>query len=509
MFSRFALTPSSRPPSFQTLDLRTTGAGRGRSLALISDSTAKAEPSAFDLAQQFADDGWKVTLLDIVPPGQQTKPPAPAAFAYERLAGLYRETKWYVPLQALGIYHWLRDKKFDMAVWQHGFGTGYYSGMARKLGIAFGDMPLVIHAGAPFAMGLEQAMKFPSGYTDMESDFLERATLAMADAVLCANEDITNWLAAAGWDFPPRVATPGQSKTAWGAWLDSIKPKQRAVPISKPVSISVCMATYNRPALLREALDSLTRQSLKDFEVIVIDDGSTDTQVDALQQELAPLFTSRKWRWEKRPNAGPSAARNHAATLAKGTHLLFMDDDNIAYPDELERFAAAAASGSDILSCVIGLHPDSDMSFPPTAHMPERNGSTTRPVGWPPLGNAPGLAPFINKFGETNALFRREVFEKLGGFQGDRDMMFEDFDLFLRASLAGHSIDVVPEVLLLYRRHKASRSMGSTIFRSHIDTLKPLAALLPPFLRPLLLTLRHEWYERHCQRRDSSENNNS
>ncbi|MDX2028178.1 MAG: glycosyltransferase [Alphaproteobacteria bacterium] len=506
MFSRFALTPSSLPPSFQKLALRATGAGRGRSLALISDSTAQNNPAAFDMARQLAEDGWKVTFLDLAPPSQKTAPPAQQVFAYERLAGLYRETNWYVPLQALGVYHWLREKKFDFVLWQHGFGTGYYAGMARKLGLAFQDTAFVIHACEPFALRLEQAMKFPSGYTDMETDFLERETMAMADAVLCTTMDTADWLVAAGWAFPRNVAAldDGKDASAWGAWLDKITPSHHGKTATEPVSISVCMAIYNRPVLLREALNSLTGQSLAAFELIVIDDGSTDKKVEELRQEFAPLFKSRGWRWETRPNAGPSAARNYAASLAKSTHLLFMDDDNIAYPDELERFSAAAARGCDILSCVIGLHPDSDMSFPPTAHMPERSGGATRPVGWPPLGNALGLAPFINKFGETNSLFRREVFEALGGFQGDRDMMFEDFDVFIRASIAGYRIDVVPEVLLLYRRHKASRSMGPTIFRSHIDTLKPIAALLPPALRPLLLTLRHEWYERHCQRRDGS-----
>ena len=236
----------------------------------------------------------------------------------------------------------------------------------------------------------------------------------------------------------------------------------------------------------------------------MIDDGSSDTGVDALHHELSSLFRECCWRWERKANEGPSAARNYAASLARGGHLLFMDDDNIAYPDELERFAVAAASGYDILACIFGMHPESALSFPPTAHLPARKGYGTRPAGWLALGDCLELAPYVNRMGETNSLIRRAVFEKLGGFKGDRAMMFEDFDLLIRAALAGYHIDVVPEILLLYRRRKESRSMGNTIFTSHIDTLKPLAALMPPFLRPLLLTARYDAYARHCQRRDGA-----
>lgn len=225
--------------------------------------------------------------------------------------------------------------------------------------------------------------------------------------------------------------------------------------------------------------------------------------MEALRQELTPLFSRRQWQWIKQENAGPSVARNHAVKIARGSNLLFMDDDNYAYPDELERFAAASARGYDILSCIIGLHPDSVKTEAPTAYLPERSSKEkSRPVGWTPLGNALLLSIFFNKLGETNSLIRREVFEKLGGFQGNREMVFEDFEFLTRAVIAGYKIDVLPEVLMLYRRQDTSRSMGHTIFNSHVDSLWPIAQLLPPALRALLLVIRNSWYERHCNRRD-------
>jgi GT2 family glycosyltransferase len=132
-------------------------------------------------------------------------------------------------------------------------------------------------------------------------------------------------------------------------------------------------------------------------------------------------------------------------------------------------------------------------------YLPPRpvTGNQPLPVTWIPVGSHIVLAMFTNPFGDTNGLYRREVFETLGGFQGSRDMLFEDFELLTRAVIAGYRLEVIPEVLFLYRRNEASRSMGETVFTSHIESLKPIAALLPPSLRPLLLTLRADFYERH------------
>jgi len=236
--------------------------------------------------------------------------------------------------------------------------------------------------------------------------------------------------------------------------------------------------------------------------VIVVDDGSTDNAVEVLREELRPLFKSRKWKWFKQKNAGPASARQHAAKKARCDYLLFMDDDDICYPDELERFALAARRGGAIIACILGMHPESENTFPPTAQLPGRTGKDLRPVGWTPIGGDLALTAFINVAGYAHGLYNRKIFKKLGGFSKARDAVFEDFEFLVRALAAGYTIDIIPEVLMLYRRTKQSRSMGQDIFVGHLNSLKPLAKLLPPHLRGLLLPLRQEWYKRHCQRRE-------
>ena len=376
--------------------------------------------------------------------------------------------------------------------------------MARYLGLAFVGTPLVVFVETTHAVRLARTFTLPSGRHDFEIDFMERKTVELADGVLLNTVESGEELRELGWVFPPVVAVRRAVASVWGGWLEARIDgvKKARVLTSKPVFLSVCIATHNRAVWLREALVSLQNQTVSHFEVIVVDDGSTDRDVETLRAELAPVFHEKGWRWLQQDNAGPAAARYRAAKKASGEYLLFMDDDDIAYPDEIERFALAAQKKGDIIACILGMHPASENTFPATAQLPERNGTATRPVGWTPIGGDVALAAFINVAGYAHALYRRKMFLKLGGFKSGKEVVFEDFEFLIRALIAGYRIDVVPEVLMLYRRTRQSRSMGQDIFAGHLNSLQPLAALLPPALRGLLLPLRREWYERHRQRRD-------
>jgi len=502
MFKGFT-APTAKRRIPHALSLQTTGAGQGRRVCLVSDVSVDSE-AAQRLAAQLRADGWAVTLLDTAPPDQ-----ADAGFqggAYQRLAVLYRPTNWYIQMQSLLAYHWLRGQTFDLVLFHQGFGAGYYSLMARRLGLAFAQTPLVVFLSDTHALALERHVRFPSGRNDFEIDFMERKTAELADGVMAASAGLVKALREAGWTLSVALsAFENHAKTkTWGAWLsERIKLAQTAkASPAKPVFLSVCVATHNRPAWLRECIASLEQQTYAPFEVVVVDDGSTDPAVAMIQKDLAPLFKAKGWTWVRQDNAGAAAARNRAAKLARGAYYLFMDDDDIAYPDELERFALAAARGGSVIACILGMHPESENTFPPTAHLPERQGSGTRPVGWTPIGGDLLLTSFINVAGYAHALYERKMFKKLGGFTSGKDVVFEDFEFLVRALAAGYSIDVVPEVLMLYRRTRQSRSMGPDIFRGHLNSLQPLAQLLPSHLRPLLLLARQEWYHRHCQRRD-------
>ena len=98
---------------------------------------------------------------------------------------------------------------------------------------------------------------------------------------------------------------------------------------SKNPEVSVIIPTYNRGWILKEAIDSVLAQDFKDFELIVVDDGSTDDTgqiLDAYGQDLIAI---------RRPNKGVSAARNRGIAAAAGKLIAFLDSDDLWLPRKL------------------------------------------------------------------------------------------------------------------------------------------------------------------------------
>ena len=151
-------------------------------------------------------------------------------------------------------------------------------------------------------------------------------------------------------------------------------------------------------------------QTYRNFEVIVVDDGSPDPDVRRGLEEIRQEVEPRGWRVIVQENRYLGAARNHAARHATGDYLLFMDDDNLAMPHELSTLVAAALrTGADIVTAFCdGFEEDEDVE-------------AGRPiVRFAPFGAAdPALGIFTNCFGDANALYRREAFEQIGGFTED------------------------------------------------------------------------------------------
>lgn len=100
--------------------------------------------------------------------------------------------------------------------------------------------------------------------------------------------------------------------------------------------VSVIVATYNRAHCIQETLDSILRQRFRDYELIVVDDGSTDATRKVLEAYGSQL------RYVYQENAGPSAARNKGVHHAKAPWLAFQDSDDVWLPDHLETLHAYA-----------------------------------------------------------------------------------------------------------------------------------------------------------------------
>jgi glycosyltransferase involved in cell wall biosynthesis len=95
--------------------------------------------------------------------------------------------------------------------------------------------------------------------------------------------------------------------------------------------VSVVVPTYNNAALLHESLDGVRRQTFTDFELIVVDDGSTDGTAEAVEKY------GQSVRYIYQPNQGPAAARNKGVSLAQGAFVAFCDHDDVWNERHLEK----------------------------------------------------------------------------------------------------------------------------------------------------------------------------
>lgn len=96
------------------------------------------------------------------------------------------------------------------------------------------------------------------------------------------------------------------------------------------MKVSVIIPTYNQDKYLCEAIDSMLGQTYKDFEIIVINDGSTDNTEKILGEY------GDKIKWKSQKNKGSAVARNSGISMAKGEYITFLDSDDVAMPNRLE-----------------------------------------------------------------------------------------------------------------------------------------------------------------------------
>lgn len=112
--------------------------------------------------------------------------------------------------------------------------------------------------------------------------------------------------------------------------------------------ISVVIPVYNAEKYLGECIDSVLAQLFADFEVVIVDDGSTDSSSDIVN---AYASRDKRVRYIRQTNAGPSAARNTGIDAAEGDWLVFVDSDDTLMPNALQRFVETARKTSADIVC--------------------------------------------------------------------------------------------------------------------------------------------------------------
>ena len=240
--------------------------------------------------------------------------------------------------------------------------------------------------------------------------------------------------------LPELVSTlnPTAIRKSWSAPVvaEPVKPSS-----ARPL-VSVCFTHYERPHLLRRALEAMLAQTYDNIEIVIVDDGSRSPAAHAYLDEIETTPARFPITVIRGPNRYLGAARNTGAKAAKGEFLLFHDDDNFGEAHEVATFVAAAlAYEADVLTAQYYVFRDGER---------ERDGLKRR-VEYHHFGVGGVFSFFGNRFGDANALVKRAVFEELGGFTEERGVGYEDWEFFLRAFMAGKRMGVAPEPLFNYR----------------------------------------------------------
>src|SRR5579875_597350 len=243
--------------------------------------------------------------------------------------------------------------------------------------------------------------------------------------------------------------------------------------------LSIIVPTYNRRERLLRLLRSLAEESTRGaaFEVVVAIDGSTDGTAEALAGFVAPypLIVLAG------TNRGPAAARNRAVTAARGTRLLFLDDDVIAAPGLVAHHVAAAAGDE----CAVTIGP---MLPPPGVRLAPwlRWEAETLQKQYDAM-LAGVYAPTPRQFYTGNAALARALFDTVGGFD-ETYRRGEDVEFARRLEAAGARFAFVPEAIVW---HEPDRSFTDWLRVAYAYGTHDARAGAP------LATALEEWPERH------------
>lgn len=252
-------------------------------------------------------------------------------------------------------------------------------------------------------------------------------------------------------------------------------------------SVGIVIVNYNGAELLPACLDALRRQTVAPDEIVVADNGSSDGSLPLLHAEHPDVRTVEIGR-----NTGFAGGANRGVAATGTEWVCVLNSDAEPAPDWLERlFAAPRTDAVWSLGSVL-LHMDGERiesagdQYHPDgfAYKLLREEPVTALPGAPyPVFAAPGAAP----------VFRRDVFDALGGYEERFFLYYEDVDLAFRAVLRGHHALLVPDARVRHRLGATTRSLSRVRFYAARNSLWTAVRCLPdpqPIVRQAVAEVR-------------------
>ena len=210
--------------------------------------------------------------------------------------------------------------------------------------------------------------------------------------------------------------------------------------------VSVIIPVYNMEKFLRETLDSVLASDYPNFEVVLMDDGSSDTSLQIAQEYASK---DKRIQVHVQANAGPCVARNHAISLASGTYILPVDADDLISPTLISHAVE-----------VIETDPEIKVVCPSAQFIGDRVGK------W-------NLPPFsLNLLAQKNmihasSLYRKTDWERVGGYC-EEIIAREDWDFWIAVLKDGGKMVRLPGLEFYYRVRAGSKRIQDRSLKSHV-----------------------------------------
>ena len=198
--------------------------------------------------------------------------------------------------------------------------------------------------------------------------------------------------------------------------------------------VSIVTPTYNRARFIGQAVESVLAQTMPDWELLLVDDGSTDNTREVVE----PYLADPRIHYFYQPNQGQSIARNNALEKARGDFIGFLDSDDLWCADKLEQQLALFEN-----------HPDVDIVHGDENMIDEQGQETSRENMRRYSGRITPQLLADNSVSITTALVRRGCFDEMGGFQASHGVA-DDYDLWLRFS-SRYRFHYEPGIVAAYR----------------------------------------------------------
>lgn len=215
------------------------------------------------------------------------------------------------------------------------------------------------------------------------------------------------------------------------------------------LKVSVIIPTYNRAELLPETIGSILAQTFRDFEIIVVDDGSTDNT-----KEVVESFNSPSIRYIYQANLGVSAARTTGIKASSGEYIAFLDSDDIWLPENLELKVKRLDSHPEVALVCSDAYVFDDKTGANLGRFwrdkPFHYWINPQKASEQPLKEMLSRGCFI---GPPLALVRRLAFANVGYFDESLPT-FEDWDIFIRI-IQRFPIEIIDTPLVRIRQHGA------------------------------------------------------